>query len=247
MSRLSSMNVLFCSSAPLDRRLGFSKAIIELAAAMELLGCRCRLAADDEICPDIRRYGAARGSLAFSLALARFVRSHGSEFDVVDYDHAALPFARSGFPASTLLVARSALLNHQFERIRIPRLGGARAWAGAALKGPSRYGYMKLNVWRSTRTIREADLVNVNNDYDRAELVRRGFEQEKIVVVPLGLTESRLASFESAGRATTAEPRVAFIGTFDARKGARDFPEIVQRVREHDSDVPVSPPGRAES
>ena len=226
------MNLLLCSSAPLDRRLGYSKALIELATAMDRLGWRCRLAGDNEICPNIRRYGPMRGSLAFSFALATFIRAYGSEFDVVDFDHAALPFGRSSFPASTLLVARSALLNHQFERIRIPRFPGARAWAGLIAKGPVRYGQMKLNVWRSTRTIHEADLVNVNNDYDRAELVRRGFDPNRIVVVPLGIDEDRLASFARASPSLTPVPRIAFVGTFDARKGARDFPEIVHHITE---------------
>jgi len=224
------MKLLFCSAAPLDRRLGFSKTIIELAEAMDRLGWRCRLAADDEICPEIRRYSPARGSLEFSLALARFIRTHGRDFDVVDYDHAALPFARSGFPASTLLVARSVLLNHHFERIRIPGLGGPRAWAGVATKGPFRYGYMRLNVWRSTRTMRAADLINVSNDDDVTELVRRGFDPAKIMVAPLGITEAFWQSLARTSPATAAVPRVVFIGTFDARKGARDFPAIFQHI-----------------
>jgi glycosyltransferase involved in cell wall biosynthesis len=224
------MKLLLCSSAPLDPRLGYSKTLIELHTGMTRLGWQCRLAAHDEICPDIGRYGPNRGSLEFSFALARFLRTHGSEFDVVDYDHAALPFARSGFPSSTLMVARAALLNHHFERIRIPSLGGPRAWAGMAVKGPFRYGYMKLNVWRSTRTIRTADLVNVNNDDDRTELVRRGFDPTKIVVVPLGISEAFWEGLANIGPASAAAPRIVFIGTFDERKGARDFPAIVQHI-----------------
>jgi glycosyltransferase involved in cell wall biosynthesis len=224
------MKLLLCSAAPLDRRLGYSKTLIEIGEAMERLGWRCRLAADDEICPDIRRYSPARGSLEFSFALARFLRAHGAEFDVVDYDHAALPFDRASFPASTLLVARSVLLNHHFERIRIPGFGGIKSLVGLAVKGPFRYGYMKMNVWRSTRTMRAADLVNVSNDDDRRELVRRGFDPAKIMVAPLGITGACWESLASTGPASAAAARVVFIGTFDARKGARDFPTILGEI-----------------
>jgi glycosyltransferase involved in cell wall biosynthesis len=224
------VKLLLCSSTRIDRRLGYSKTLIEIGEAMERLGWRCRLAADDEICPDIRRYSPGRGSLEFSFALARFIRAHGNEFDVVDYDHAALPFARATFPASTLLVARSVLLNHHFETIRIPGLPGVRSWAGVVVKGPLRYSYMKLNVWRSTRTMRAADLVNVSNDDDLKELVRRGFDPANIMVAPLGITEASWESLASTGPANAAAARVAFIGTFDARKGACDLPAILGEI-----------------
>ncbi len=70
----------------------------------------------------------------------------------------------------------------------------------------------------------------MSNDYDRIELARRGFDRGKISVLPLGLTNERLASFPASPPRAPELPRIAFIGTFDARKGAGDFPAIVRQV-----------------
>jgi glycosyltransferase involved in cell wall biosynthesis len=89
----------------------------------------------------------------------------------------------------------------------------------------------KFTSIRADRTCTEADLVNVSNDADRAELLRRGIAGGKIVVIPFGLTRERLAHFETvAGRIPPGPPRVAFVGTFDARKGGAELPEIVEQV-----------------
>jgi glycosyltransferase involved in cell wall biosynthesis len=90
---------------------------------------------------------------------------------------------------------------------------------------------MKLIIWQSSRTMREADLVNVNNDYDRTELASRGFDLRKLVVVPLGLSKERLENL-ALGSEAPAVPRIAFVGSFEPRKGSVDFPEFVRRMNE---------------
>ena len=112
-------------------------------------------------------------------------------------------------------------LEPQIKSERLTYLGGAR---------PVRLLERKYELHRMNRTLREADLVNVTNHDDRAELARRGFDARKIEVIPHGLTRERLASFAAVSPAAPATPRVAFVGTFDARKGGADFPEIVRRV-----------------
>jgi glycosyltransferase involved in cell wall biosynthesis len=79
-------------------------------------------------------------------------------------------------------------------------------------------------------THEEADLINLQNDDDRIELLRRGVDERKIVVLPLGLSRDRLAQFASRPPPVPSEPRIAFVGTFDARKGGREFPEIVRLI-----------------
>jgi glycosyltransferase involved in cell wall biosynthesis len=207
-----------------------SKAILEVASHLGDLGWTCRLASDQEIFPGFRGHGSARAMFSFADATRRFVERHAHDFDVVEYDQFFLPFPRSDFSPSTLLVARSALLHHHFTRVKIPRAPGLRALAGAIVKGPVRAGFLRLHVWQSSRTMAEADLVNVNNDYDRVELGRRGFDLGKLVVVPLGLGRERLASFTSASPQTPVPPRLAFVGSFDARKGAFDLVKLLRRV-----------------
>jgi glycosyltransferase involved in cell wall biosynthesis len=76
----------------------------------------------------------------------------------------------------------------------------------------------------------QADLVNVNNEYDRVELGRRGFDLRKLVVIPLGLGRERLASFAESPLHTVAPPRLAFVGSFETRKGAFELPKILREV-----------------
>ena len=71
----------------------------------------------------------------------------------------------------------------------------------------------------------------MSNDDDKAELVRRSFDPAKIVVIPFGMDTSRRIAFEKCSSPIADPPVIAFVGTFDHRKGARDFPEIVRHVR----------------
>jgi glycosyltransferase involved in cell wall biosynthesis len=224
------MKILFCSQNPLDIRLGAAKVLMEVAATMETMGWRCQLASNTDIYPESRGEDTIRATSRFVRAMARFVEKHAREFDVIDYDQTVLPFPRRRFDPSTLLVARSCLLNYYMQTVRLPRSGGARAVASMMLRAPRRAARRRFNVWLSGRTFRSADLINVSNDSDRPELVARGFDERKIVVVPYGITEARLATFPAAVPAAPATPRVAFIGTFEPRKGATEFPEIVRHV-----------------
>jgi glycosyltransferase involved in cell wall biosynthesis len=204
---------------------------MELAEQLDRLGWQCRLASDVEICPDIRRLGTGiRPAREFSRSLAMFLDRNAKDFDVVDYNHTVLPTPRSRFSPSTLFVARVPLLLHHLESIPIPRVLGVRPVLGLLVKGPYRRLELRLAVMRANRTLESADLINVSNDHDRAALEAKGFDPGKIVVLPLGLTQARMAQFASSPPSAPIRPRVAFVGTFDLRKGAHDFPEIIGAV-----------------
>jgi glycosyltransferase involved in cell wall biosynthesis len=225
------MRILFCSQNPLDRRLGAPKALMELAEQLDGLGWRCRLASDVEISPNIRRLGIGiRRAREFSRSLTTFLDRNAKDFDVVDYDHTVLPAPRSRFSPSTLFVARVPMLHHHLESIPIPRVKGVRSLLGVLVKGPYRHLELRLVVTRANRTLQTADLINVSNDHDRAALQAKGFDPGKVVVLPLGLTQARMAQFASSPPRAPSRPRVAFVGTFDPRKGAHDFPAIIGAV-----------------
>ncbi len=224
------MRVLLCSRAPLDPTLGTPKVLIELASELEKLGWRCRLASDVEICPPIRSYRGVRSTLAFGQALARFLEKHIHDFDVADFDQMFMPSSRGLLLRSSLLVARSALLQHNLAVTRIPRARGLRPTAGALLKGPLRAAELRFNIWQADRTFSHVDLINVNNEHDRRLLIARGVDAGKVVTIPLGLTSARLSAFAPSPQPPRAPPTVAFVGSFEARKGAYDFPRIVARV-----------------
>ena len=86
-------------------------------------------------------------------------------------------------------------------------------------------------------SFRHADLVNVSSTDDLA-IVRdaMGFG-EKVAYFPLGISRERLAALRAAARPPAerlAAKTVAFIGTWNSRKGNQDWPAIFARLRELD-------------
>jgi glycosyltransferase involved in cell wall biosynthesis len=103
---------------------------------------------------------------------------------------------------------------------------------GHLIKGASRKAQVQAWIRDATMTFREADLVNVSNDDDKTELVRRGLPADKISIIPFGISRSRRFLFDVVPSLPPAQPTVAFVGTFDPRKGANDLPKIMQYIAE---------------
>jgi glycosyltransferase involved in cell wall biosynthesis len=75
-----------------------------------------------------------------------------------------------------------------------------------------------------------ADLINVTNTYDVVTLTRYGQATDKIVVFPFGLFPERSAAFRPAPEAIPDPPVIAFVGSFDPRKGMVDLPPIAKTL-----------------
>ncbi|OLP18789.1 hypothetical protein BST81_08600 [Leptolyngbya sp. 'hensonii'] len=222
------MKILFCIATPKTRELGAPKILLELAEEMEPLGWHCDILCPLDFVSD--RYDAIQVFWNYHLLLRDYLQQHAADYDVVEYDHGFLPFPRSDFPSQTLFVTRAVLLAHHFDRIKIP---SARSWK-SRLRSWLTLGrddrQRRLTLERAPRTVAEADLVNVANQDDRAELIRQGIPAEKIVVIPYGMSQSSRPQFDAIPELPPAEPVVAFVGTFDDRKGAADFPAIVAAI-----------------
>ena len=216
------MRILFCTPVPLTKSLGAAKVVVELAEEMRELGWECDLVSIRDL--------ADQSGLNMCKSLRGYLLEHAANYDVVDYDHEYLPYPRSEFSPQPLFVARSVLLAHHLETIPIPTGRGVKAQLGVLLKGRSRAQARRERVCRAQVTVEQADLVNVSNDDDKAELMRRGIPAEKIVVVSYGISRVRRLLFDQVSSAPPSSPVVAFVGTFDYRKGAREFPQIVQAI-----------------
>jgi glycosyltransferase involved in cell wall biosynthesis len=218
------MRILFCSPIELSEELGASKVLIELAEEMEQVGWQCTLVSPREISSGLN------GSEDYCEQLRRYLIKHADDYDVVEYEHGHLPYPRSDFATGTLFVARSVLLGHHFCKIAIPGDTSIKGRVRSLLFGRNEEARIRLRTERADVTVREADLVNVLNLDDRAELVSCGIPEEKIVVIPNGIGRSRRTLFDAVSSAPPVEPVVVFVGTFDQRKGASDFPLIVGEV-----------------
>jgi glycosyltransferase involved in cell wall biosynthesis len=218
------MKILFCSRTDLSKELGASKVLIELAEEMEQLGWRCTLVSPKDIEPGLN------GTSDYCVHLRRYLIEHAREYDVVEYDHGHLPYPRSDFPAETLFVARSVLLAHHFKHISIQPDKTIKGRVRSLLFDNAEAQRLRLRIEKAHKTVSEADLVNVVNSDDYLELVGSGVSEEKIVVIPYGLNRKTRVQFDSLPEQPPLDPVVVFVGTFDNRKGALDFPLIIRAV-----------------
>jgi glycosyltransferase involved in cell wall biosynthesis len=231
------VKILFCSVNPLQMELGAAKVILEVGHEMRKLGWSIEFASDKDICPDIDLWSGHKKLAKFSESLKVYLQKNAARFDVVDYDHVYLPFPRQIFPAQTLFVARSVLLAQHFDQIPLPIFKGLLPLISKVIKGPYRSYLTRTTIAMANRTCSQADLINVSNLDDKTELERRGFSTAKIIVVPFGFTETGLQLFQAQRFVAPAQPRIAFVGTFDVRKGGSEFPDILQQVKAQIPDV----------
>ena len=220
--------ILFCSPYPLSKLLGGPKVILELVEAMEELGWKCDLLGRNDICKETSNSNASID--IYKRSLFEHLQKHAAEYDVVDYDHHCLPYPRTQFANGTLFVARSVLLAHHFECISIPRGRGWKPKLYSLMNGKKERLERRHRTIDAQTTMAQADIVNVSNHSDKEELIRNGIPGEKIVVIPFGISQSRRPLFDTVSNAVPSKPVVAFVGTFDYRKGAREFPAIVQQI-----------------
>lgn len=218
--------ILFVSAPPLETSYGGAKPFIELASEFEQLGWQADLLSLSKLIPgDRSRMRRARAEYLRDLLVSR-----GPDYDVVDFDHEYLPYARTEFSREMLLVARSVLLCHQVAAQSFRRPWSARRLAGALVKGRARRADRREMLSFASRSVGQADLVNVSNDDDADLLLRSGVSPDKVVVFPFGLGSERRARFGEMAPDRPHDGMVAFVGTFDWRKGAADMPSIVERV-----------------
>jgi len=105
-----------------------------------------------------------------------------------------------------------------------------KAQLGGFIKARSRMQERGKRVCRAQVALETADLINVSNDDDKVELVSRALPSHKIVVIPYGVSRARQPLFAQVSSDPPGKPVVAFVGTFDYRKGAQEFPRIVRAV-----------------
>lgn len=222
------MKILFCASTYLSKELGASKVLIELAEEMESFGWKCDLLSPPDLVPDYAR----NGNTDYPMYLRKHLLEHGTNYDVVDYDHHHLPFARSEFPEQVLLVARSVLLQHHLDRIAIPEERSLRSTVRSLLRGRKDKARRQRSKQCAYTTLREADFINVANHDDELEVAGLGIPRKRIVVLPYGLSRDRASLFDLVSSSPPSDLKLGFVGTFDNRKGATDFPTIVRNIRE---------------
>jgi glycosyltransferase involved in cell wall biosynthesis len=119
------MRILFCVPDRITTELGAPKVYVEIASALEKLGCSCELVGLEDVAPGISDLdGRSEKNRYYAKRLRRYILDRSDEFDVVEYDHQSLPYPRSDFSNEVLLVARSVLLGHHAKNLDFPTWQG---------------------------------------------------------------------------------------------------------------------------
>ena len=184
---------------------------------------------------------AALRLMMFPLRAMKFVRRHRERFDVIDALVGTLPFTKRSLRFEGLLVARSVGLYRLYEKFE---RAAAKRWPPSSRgRLPGRMFYSFFNERAraaSEASVRNCDLLNLPNS-DELLCVREEMKSTKAaVVLPYGLAPARRQALRAA--AAPAEIRwrkkkISFIGMWSPRKGAKDWREIIQRVRSSVPDV----------
>lgn len=235
------VRILMISRCELTDRLGAAQVLLRLAEQYRALGEEVDLVGPDEL------GWTPRDSLEVRAEKTRdYIVDHGSDYDVVDYDHEYLPYARSTFPADLLLAARAQLLAHHVASTRFPLpknwLSRARRYVGERRHRPT----LMRHARSAQTTVENADIVLLLNRQEKETLAAAGVSEDKLHVVPNGIVGARAG--EEWKPACTK--RLVFIGTFTPRKGSIDLPQIFRSVSEEHPDavlrlLGVSAPQRA--
>jgi glycosyltransferase involved in cell wall biosynthesis len=242
-TRAKPLRILISVNLPWDSRLGAVRVYMELAEQWRASGNVVEKYSLSDAFPDALSSSAklTLRQVLFPLKAAAFIRKNGARFDVVDALIGVLPFSKKKLGLRGLLVARSVGLYRLFEEFdRSVR----KRWPGRPKGTFLGRIFYTLTRWRllhaSDRAVRHADLINLPNEEEAACLRHDAGANLPILVQPYGLTVERRRAFLQAAppaELRLAQKRICFIGMWGARKGARDWSEIIRRIRERVPDV----------
>jgi glycosyltransferase involved in cell wall biosynthesis len=234
------LRILAIVNVPWDPRLGAARVWIELCEewrkAGHIVEKFCLTDAFPEPAPT-PAFAAIR-TLMFPSIAAKFIRNNAGRFDVVDALIGTVPYSKRSIGFNGLLVARSVGLYHLYEKFE---QFAAQRWprAKGSLLGRPFYSFF---AWRSRAlsdaSVRHCDLVNVPNS-DEVTSVRDDLRlQTPVLMEPYGVTPARADAMARAAASVeirSKKKKVVFIGMWSPRKGAKDWRDIIGRVRR---DVP---------
>jgi glycosyltransferase involved in cell wall biosynthesis len=231
------LRILLIVDLPWDARLGASRVFMELAKAWQAQGHTVSKYCLSDAYPAgmVSGFLSTWRQLFFPRKAAAFLRQNRDQFDVIDALIGTLPFPKQQLQFDGLLVARSVgfyRLYQDFEQTARTR------WPDqprGKLLGRIFYRVVGKRMFQaSENALRHCDLVNFPNEDELRYLHERIGSNKAAIVQPYGLTTERRQSFRQTAAPVSqrlANRKISFIGTWDPRKGAKDWAEIIRRVR----------------
>jgi len=226
------MKIAMCSKGVFSLELGATKNRIELAEGLKKMGWEATLIDKQLLGVDVELISAE--AAVYNTALKNYLILHAMEYDVVLYEYDSLPFDRNLFDPSTLFVARPAILAYHLQEIKFNlNLKTKLRDSFMTVKNKITGQYKKVDAYYKNvdYSLSQADLIQVQNKKDYQLLVQKGFTKEKIEIIPNGISAERIEKFAIDNKKYNGAPVIAYVGTFDFRKGAMDFPLIFNRLK----------------
>lgn len=231
------LRILAVINLPWDPRLGAARVWIELADEWRKTGHHVEkfCLTDAFGTPTKSPPQNALRMMLFPFRARAFIRRNAGRFDLIDALVSTLPFRKKSLRFPGLVVTRSVglyLLYEKFERI------AKRRWPAperGKLTGRLFYRFFQWRMRRaSDATLKHCDLLNVPNS-DELRCVRDdNHSRNWTIMQPYGLTSAQHEAHRAAAEPAEqrlAHRRVCFLGMWSARKGAKDWGEIVRLVR----------------
>lgn len=226
------MKLLLCSPIPtLDPKLGASRVVLDFAEAWRANGWECDLFPPRELEISHANYPKV---------LASYLEKTADQYDVVDFPYNIDPWIAIRHD-KTVKVARSVLLSEHVIYQPDPDGTSPKRRIISYFFHPLRSIKRGKNKNQSRKNrifnLMHADAINVGNSADQDCLVRMGIPYDKIIVLPYGLVEKHAENLRKLPLQRPEAPVVAFLGTFDYRKGCLDFPALIAACRSSCPDV----------
>jgi glycosyltransferase involved in cell wall biosynthesis len=224
------------SNVPWQRDLGAARGQIELADEVRRLGHTVAKFDSRDAFGDER---PARWHRLFPLRFAtrarKYILEHGRDFDVIEALEGDLPFTKRELGFEGRLVASSCGLHALYaEYIHYERS----TWPGripGSAAGKALYRWsVKQTALACRRSLETADLIKVLNEDEEAYVRDVLGLGAKCVRLPYGLADGFADALARAALPAEARLRrreIVFTGAWCLRKGAADWPQIIDRTR----------------
>jgi glycosyltransferase involved in cell wall biosynthesis len=232
---VSGLRVLMVVNAPWDRRLGGPRVSIEMAEQLRDLGHSVDSFSVEDAFPRPPRSARLAGlTRDFEREAVAWIRAHGSGYDVIDARAGALGATKAELRFDGLLVTRSNGLLAIYEREFVAADRATAAGRPQLLTRVPRRLERSGRERRHRQGIANCDLLNVLNSDELAYARDELGIGDRTVLLLHGLTRGRAAAFAAARRPVgerIERPVVAFVGSWNRRKGQSDMAAIVAAAR----------------
>lgn len=229
------LRILIVLDVPWDPRLGAARVGLSLFEQWKKAGHQVQKYSLGDAFPRPTQSGALSNwrQAIFAYRAARFIRRHAENFDVIDCMIGTLPFSKRSLGFRGLFVGRSIGLHLEYDKfLRFSRKRWPDKRSGKFI---GHVFYYFTSSWRRRHcddSLRYCDLFNVANEDEKRllEQVRPGIP---VIVLPYGVTDYDRAAFGASARpagARLAGKEICFLGMWSARKGSRDWPEIIRAI-----------------